>query len=113
MAFVLLPTLVAIFTFGSMIHLEIAEQAAAAAGARAAGSAGGFSQPEFAAVNDELAANGVDTNGCAVTATSNQVPLGQPIAVTVSCPQHIGIPFLLEEDLNLQSTFVARGEVNR
>ena len=112
-AFVLMPILMAIFTFGSMIHIEIAAQAAAASGARSAGSAGGFGIEQQAAVIDELTANGIDPATCSITSSASQVGLGQPIEVTVSCPQHVGIPFLLDEDVSLSSSFVARGEVNR
>ncbi len=112
-AFVLLPVLVAIFTFGSMIHTEIAAQASAAAGARAAGADGGFGDPERIIVLQELDANGLDAAACSVSGSAAVVDLGQPVAVTVSCPQRISIPFLLDDDVSLTSTFVARGEVNR
>ena len=113
MAFVLLPVLVAIFTFGSMIHMEIAVQAAAASGARSAGSAGEFGETQYAKVIAELDANDVDPTPCAVSADHTTVALGDPLTVTVSCPQHIGIPFLLDEDVSLHSSFTTFGEVNR
>jgi hypothetical protein len=112
-AFVLLPLLVAVITFGSIIHDDIAAQAAAAAGARSAGADGGFGAAEYARVADELTSNHIDPAQCDVTASSAVVDLGQPISVTVSCPEHVGIPFLLQQDIRLHSTFVARGEVNR
>ncbi len=112
-AFILMPVLVAIFTFGSMIHTEIAAQAAAASGARAAGTAGGFGGPEYAAVADQLQANGVDAASCTITSSAATVSLGQPVAVTVTCPQRVSIPFLFDTNVDLTSTFVARGEVNQ
>jgi hypothetical protein len=112
-AFVLLPILISILTFGSLIHVYIGSQAAAAAGARAAGTGGGFGPDQLQRVDEELRANGIDPAGCTVTASAAVVLLDQPISVTVRCPQHVGIPFLFERDVDLTSTFVARGEVNR
>jgi hypothetical protein len=112
-AFVLLPVLVAIFTFGSVIHLYIGEQAAAARGARISGADGGFGPTEYAAVVDALGSNGVDSTQCNVSSTPGRVSLGQPISVTVSCPQAVSIPFLMSTQLNITSTFVARGELNQ
>lgn len=112
-AFVLMPVLVAIFTFGSLIHLSIGEQAAAARGARVAGVDGAFGQPEYATVIDALNTNGVDPGSCSVTPSASRVSLGQPISVTVSCPQRVSIPFLFQTQFDVTSTFVSRGEVNQ
>lgn len=112
-AFVLLPILAAIFTFGALVHTYIAAQGAAAAGARAAGASGGFGSREAARVDDELRANGIEPSQCDVAASAHTISLDQPVAVTVSCPQHIGIPFILSTEVSLRSTFVARGEVNQ
>jgi hypothetical protein len=112
-AFVLLPLLVSVVTFGSLIHEYIGTQAAAAAGARAAGSVGGFGPDQLGRVLESLRSNGIDAARCAIDARPTTVALDQPITITVSCPQHVGIPFLLERDVNLSSTYVARGEVNR
>lgn len=112
-AFVLFPVLASILTFGALIHTSIGAQAAAASGARAAGTAGGFGPAELARVEDELRGNGVDPALCRITASGGVVSLDQTISVTVACPEHIGIPFLFERDVTLSSTFVARGEVNR
>jgi hypothetical protein len=90
----------------------IGAQAAAASGARAAGTSGGFGPAELSRVEDELRGNGVDPAACTVSASAPTVALDQPISVTVDCPQHVGIPFLPELDVSLSSTFVARGEVN-
>jgi len=112
-ALVLLPMLVAILTFGTLVHASIATQAAAAAGARAAGVAGGFGPAEAGRVAAELQSNGLDAGTCRVDASARAVQLDQPISVTVACPQHVGIPFLFERDVELTATVVARGEVNR
>lgn len=112
-AFVLLPVLVAILVLGSLVHVYIGAQAAAAAGARAAGTSGVFGPVERDRVVQELLANGIDAATCTVSAQPSAVGLDQPIAVTVHCPRSVGIPFLLQGEVDLASTFVARGEVNR
>lgn len=112
-ALVLLPMLVAILTFGTLVHASIATQAAAAAGARAAGVAGGFGPDQVSRVAGALRSNGIDADACRVGASAGTVQLDQPISVTVACPQHVGIPFLFERDVELTATVVARGEVNR
>jgi hypothetical protein len=112
-AFVLVPVLVAIITIAGLVHVYIAAQAAAASGARSAGAAGGFGDAQLTRVQDELRGNGIDPARCTVSASSGSVRLDQPISVTVDCPQHVGIPFLFERDVQLSSTFVARGEVDR
>jgi hypothetical protein len=112
-ALVLLPMLVAILTFATLVHTSIATEAAAAAGARAAGVAGEFGADEVSRIDDELRSNGIDARGCRIDATARILQLDQPIRVTVACPQHVGIPFLFERDVQLTSSVVARGEVNR
>jgi len=112
-ALVLLPVLVSILSFGALVHVSIGAQAAAAAGARAAGTAGGFGPAEVLRVEQELTANGIDPRTCRISASQSQVGLDQPISVTVSCPEHVGVPFLFQRDVDLSSTFVARGEINR
>lgn len=112
---VLLPVLVAIISFGAAIHVYIGAQGAAAAGARAAGAHGQFGPPERQRVLAELRANGIDPARCTVDASATQVGLDQPISVTVRCPEDIGIPFVLGSPFHVElaSTFVSRGEVNR
>ena len=114
MSLVLIPVLVGIITIASLVHVYIAAQAAAAAGARAAGTAGGFGPAERTRVEEELRGNGVDPSGCTVSPSAISVGLDQPISVTVSCPQQVGIPFLpIDPKVTLSSTFVARGEVDK
>jgi hypothetical protein len=112
-ALVLLPMLVTILTFATLVHTSIATEAAAAAGARAAGVAGEFGSDEVSRIDDELRSNGVDAAACRIDATARTLQLDQPIRVTVACPEHVGIPFLFERDVQLTSSVVARGEVNR
>jgi hypothetical protein len=110
---VLLPVLVGILTLASMVHTDIAARAAAAAGVRSAASAGGFGPAQLDRVRRELRDGGVDPSACTVSATAVTVGLDEPIAVSVRCPEHLGIPFLLERDLELGATAAGRGEVNR
>lgn len=112
-ALVLLPMLVAILTFSTLVHASIATQAAAAAGARAAGVAGEFGPDQLDAVVAALRANDIDPNTCTIATSSGTVQLDQPISVTVRCPEHVGIPFFFERDVQLSATVVGRGEVNR
>jgi hypothetical protein len=110
---VLLPMLIGILTFGTLVHASITTQAAAAAGARAAGVAGEFGPDQLDRVTTELRSNGIDAGACAIASSSGTVALDQPITITVACPQHVGIPFLFERDVQLSATVVGRGEVNR
>ena len=112
---VLIPVMVAIISLGAAIHVYIGAQGAAAAGARAAGAAGQFGSAERRRVVDELRVNGIDPNRCSVDASASAVALDQPISVTVRCPEDIGIPFLPTPSFHVElaSTFVSRGEVNR
>jgi len=110
---VLLPMLVAILTFSTLVHASIATQSAAAAGARAAGVAGEFGPDQLAAVVAALRANDIDPGACVIAGSAATVRLDQPISVTVRCPEHVGIPFLFERDVQLSATVVGRGEVNR
>ncbi|HXA27717.1 MAG TPA: hypothetical protein VN193_03130 [Candidatus Angelobacter sp.] len=112
-ALVLLPMLVAILTFATLVHASIATQAAAATGARAAGVAGEFGPDQLDAVMAALRSNDVDPTACVIASSSGTVRLDQPISVTVRCPEHVGIPFLFERDVQLGATVVGRGEVNR
>jgi hypothetical protein len=112
-ALVLLPVLAAMLSMASLVHTDMGARAAAGAGARAAASAGGFGPAELDRVRRELRDGGIDPAGCAVTASSDQVGLGEPVTVSVHCPQHLGIPFLLDRDVDLGATAVGRGEVNR
>jgi hypothetical protein len=105
--------LFAILTVATLVHASIATQAAAATGARAAGVAGEFGPDQLDAVMAALRSNDVDPTACVIASSSGTVRLDQPISVTVRCPEHVGIPFLFERDVQLGATVVGRGEVNR
>jgi hypothetical protein len=112
-ALVLLPVLLSILTLASLVRTDLAARAAAAAGARAAAAAGGFGPAQLDRVDRELRGGGLDPSGCAVSATAATVALDELIGVSVLCPQHVGIPFLLERDVEMGGTVTGRGEVNR
>lgn len=112
-ALVLLPVLVSIVSLAAMVHTDLGARAAAAAGARSAASAGGFGPAQLDRVLRELRGGGVDPAACTVSASAAAVALDEPVAVTVRCPQHLGIPFLFERDVEVGATAVGRGEMNR
>src|SRR5260221_10899907 len=110
---VLLPMLVAILTFSTLVHASIATQSAAAAGARAAGVAGEFGPDQLDAVVAALRSNDIDPSACAIAGSAGTVRLDEPISITLRCPEHVGIPFLFQRDVQLSATVVRRGGVNR
>ena len=113
---VLIPVMIAILSFGAAIHVYIGAQGAAAAGARAAGAAGEFGPAEHQRVVETLRSNGIDPARCSIEPPGTVVvSLDAPISVTVRCPEDIGIPFVVGSPfhVDLSSTFVSRGEVNR
>src|SRR5260370_9795364 len=65
-AFVLLPVLISILSFGSLVHTSIGAPAAAASGARAAGPPAGFGRPELARVQGNLRGTRIDPSLCRV-----------------------------------------------
>ena len=111
-AFVLLPVLFGIIEMGSVIHLWIGQQSAAAIGARVAAERGEDDVIVRDRVATELRAAGVDPSSVQVMVTPGYVRWGQPISVRLVSRRHIGIPFLFARDLTLTSVYVGRGEVN-
>jgi len=112
-ALVLLPVLVSMLSLATLVHADLGARAAAAAGARAAASAGGFGPAQLDRVERELRSGGLDPAACTVSATAATVSLDEPIGVTVRCPRHVGVPFLLERDVEVGTTAIGHGEVNR
>jgi hypothetical protein len=47
-----------------------------------------------------------------VRVSPERVGWHEPITVSITSRRHIGIPFLFQRDLDLVSSFTARGEVN-
>ena len=111
-AFILVPVLFGIVELGSLIHIWIGEQAAAAIGARVAGERGEDDAIVRDRIRVELIAAGLDPNHVQVTVAPASVRWGQPITVQVISHRHLAIPFLFSRDLTLASRYVGRGEVN-
>ncbi|MEA2636738.1 MAG: hypothetical protein QOH92_3505 [Chloroflexota bacterium] len=111
-AFILVPVLFGIVELGSLIHIWIGEQAAAAIGARVAGERGEDDAIVRDRIRTELVAADLDPNHVQVSVTPASVRWGQPITVQVISHRHLAIPFLFSRDLTLASRYVGRGEVN-
>ena len=111
-SFVLVPVLFSTLEIGNLLHLWIGQHAAAAAGARVAGEAGEDDAEVRDRIDQELRDGGIDPAACAVDVSPPQVGWHEPITVTIRSRRHVGIPFLFERDVDLVSSFTARGEVN-
>jgi hypothetical protein len=111
-AFVLLPVLFGIIEMGSLIHVWIGQQSAAAMGARVAGERGEDDVIVRDRIANELRAAGLDPANVQVTVSPGYVRWGQPISVRLVSRRHIGIPFLFARDVTLSSVYIGRGEVN-
>jgi hypothetical protein len=111
-AFILIPVLFSTIEIGNVLHLWIGQHAAAAAGARVAGEMGEDDADVRDRIDTELRGAGLDPANCTVEVTPSRVAWHQPITVSIRSRRHLGIPFLFQRDLELVSTFTARGEVN-
>jgi hypothetical protein len=111
-AFILIPVLFSTIEIGNVLHLWIGQHAAAAAGARVAGEMGEDDADVRDRIDIELRGAGLDPANCTVEVTPSRVAWHQPITVSIRSRRHLGIPFLFQRDLELVSTFTARGEVN-
>jgi hypothetical protein len=63
-------------------------------------------------IDTELRGAGLDPTNCTIEVSPARVAWHQPITVSIRSRRHVGIPFLFQRDLDLVSTFTARGEVN-
>jgi hypothetical protein len=111
-AFILIPVLFSTLEIGNVLHLWIGQHAAAAAGARVAGEMGEDDPEVRDRIDSELRGAGLDPANCVVSITPGRTAWHEPITVTITSRRHIGIPFLFERDIDLVSSFTARGEVN-
>jgi hypothetical protein len=111
-AFVLIPVLFSTLEIGNVLHLWIGQHAAAAAGARVAGEMGEDDLEVRDRIDSELRGAGLDPANCAVSIAPARAAWHDPITVTITSRRHIGIPFLFQRDIDLVSSFTARGEVN-
>jgi hypothetical protein len=111
-AFILVPVLFSTIEIGNVLHLWIGQHAAAAAGARVAGEMGEDDADVRDRIDTELRGAGLNPANCSIEVTPARVGWHQPIAVSIRSRRHVGIPFLFQRDLELVSSFTARGEVN-
>jgi hypothetical protein len=111
-AFILVPVLFSTIEIGNVLHLWIGQHAAAAAGARVAGEVGEDDADVRDRIDSELRGAGLDPANCTIEVTPARVAWHQPITVSIRSRRHVGIPFLFQRDLDLVSSFTARGEVN-
>jgi hypothetical protein len=111
-AFILVPVLFSTIEIGNVLHLWIGQHAAAAAGARVAGEMGEDDADVRDRIDTELRGAGLDPANCTIDVTPARVAWHQPITVSIRSRRHVGIPFLFQRDLDLVSSFTARGEVN-
>jgi hypothetical protein len=111
-AFILVPVLFSTIEIGNVLHLWIGQHAAAAAGARVAGEMGEDDADVRDRIDTELRGAGLDPANCTIEVSPARVAWHQPITVSIRSRRHVGIPFLFQRDLDLVSTFTARGEVN-
>ena len=101
-----------IIELGSLIHVWIGQQSAAAIGARVAGERGEDDALVRDRIGVELRAAGLDPARVQVRITPSYVRWGQPITVQLVSRRQLAIPFLFSRDLTLISSYVGRGEVN-
>jgi hypothetical protein len=111
-AFILVPVLFSTIEIGNVLHLWIGQHAAAAAGARVAGEMGEDDSDVRDRIDTELRGAGLDPGNCTIAVSPSRVAWHQPITVSIRSRRHVGIPFLFQRDLELVSSFTARGEVN-
>ena len=111
-AFILIPVLFSTLEIGNVLHLWIGQHAAAAEGARIAGEMGEDDLEVRDRIDSELRGAGLDPANCTVVVSPSRAAWHEPITVTITSTRHIGIPFLFSRDVDLVSSFTARGEVN-
>lgn len=111
-AFMLLPVLFGIVQLGMLIQVSMAQQSAAAMGARVAGQRGEDDAVVRDRIASELRAAGLDPGHVQVSITPAYVGWGQSITVQITSQRHIAIPFLFSRDVTLVARYVGRGEVN-
>ncbi len=111
---VLLPVLFATVQMGTLLHLWIGQNAAAAVGARLAGERGQGDAFVLERIDAELSAAGIDPSRSRVKVIPPRAGWGEPITVTIETDLKLAIPFLplQQPTVPLRSSFTARGEVN-
>lgn len=111
-AFMLLPVLFGIIELGGLIQVSMAQQSAAAMGARIAAQRGEDDTVVRDRIAAELRAAGLDPASVQVTVIPAYIAWGQPITVQILTRRRVAIPFLFSRDVTLTASYVGRGEVN-
>jgi hypothetical protein len=113
MVVILVPLLFAILEFGWLTQRWLAQDGVTMQAARYAGELGG-DRPELRAyVQDQLRLVGIEPSRVTVEVEPASVSWRQPVRVSLNADEPIAIPFLFTTSVNVRSTAVARGEVNR
>ncbi len=110
---ILVPLLFAIIGFGDALQRWLAQDAATLQAARYAAELGGDAPEVRTQLADTLRGSGIDPDTVRVEIAPARVAWRQPIRVTLRSEARLAIPFLMTTSLPLNSTAVARGEVNR
>ena len=111
-SFMLLPVLLGIIEIGGLIHVWMGQQSAAAIGARVAGERGEDDSVVRDRIRAELLVSGLSPANVAVTVTPTVARWGQPIRVVLVSHRRVAIPFLFSRNIELQTSYVSRAEVN-
>jgi len=111
-SFMLLPVLLGIIELGGLIHVWMGQQSAAAIGARVAGERGEDDAVVRDRIRTELLAAGLSPGKVAISITPSVARWGQPIRVLLVSHRRVAIPFLFSRNIDLQSSYVSRAEVN-
>jgi len=111
-SFMLLPVLLGIIELGGLIHVWMGQQSAAAIGARVAGERGEDDAVVRDRITTELLASGLSPGSVAISVTPSFAHWGEPIRVVLVSHRRVAIPFLFSRNVDLQSSYVSRAEVN-
>jgi hypothetical protein len=111
-SFMLLPVLLGIIELGGLIHVWMGQQSAAAIGARVAGERGEDDAVVRDRIRTELLAAGLSPANVAISVSPSIARWGQPIRVVLVSHRRIAIPFLFSRNVDLQSSYISRAEVN-
>ena len=111
-SFILMPLLFGMVELGGIVHLWLGQEAAAVAGARAAGERGEDDALVRQRIRSALQAGGIDPGRVSVRITPSLAHWGAPITVELVSERRIAIPFLFTRSLTLTTSGVARGEID-
>lgn len=113
MVVVLVPLLFAVIEFGALFQRWLALDAVAAQAARLAAEVGGDVPSVREYISSQLRLVGVDPVRVRVQVRPARVGWREPVRVSLSSDERIALPFLLDTVVPIESSGIARGEVNR